>query len=516
MGLEAVLFRGVVLGLTVLLGGMSSGSLAAERVWAEASVSKDRLYVHETAVYRVRVFSEGNLRSIEVAPPAAAGVSLEELEGPLTTTQTIRGRRYIVSEFRFALTPMMEGVIQVAPAELTITPAADSRPAYGSPWQGRAPSKPVPMKVSTRSVRVHALPPVRGVQPWLPLEFLEAEVLWSSSDGLAVGDPLTLTVTLKALGAKGTQLPSLASYIQPPDFKVYPERPQTDWKFGPEGEALWGRRVETFTLVPTREGQLTFPPISLPWWNVRDRHEAVAKVPGRIIAVGAGGGAGSLAGQPSLFGRMMQQPAFLYYALPVGGGLLLAFAMGIWLGSGSPGAGALARAGRVVGQGLRDLVRGVGAAVAAVGKAVLPARVWGAMMVRARHGRQAGEGLLGRLVVAMPAPARTWWCLRCVSSEQDAEGLCQVLRSFACDQLNMDANAPLRSISHRIAEDRPKADTGPLHSLLRELDDAAYGGQRLELATWKQAFKRRFRSIFASPSQGAEGRRGLGLPKLNP
>jgi hypothetical protein len=520
MGFEAVLFRSVVLGLTVLLVGMSSGSLAAERIWAEAVVSKDRLYVHETAVYRVRVFSQGNLRSIQVAPPEAAGVSLEELEGPVTSTQTIRGRRHIVSEFRYAFTPMTEGVIRVEPAELTITQAADShsRPAYGSPWQGRAAPKPGPVKVSTQGVNVHALPPVRGVQPWLPLEFLDVEVLWSSSDGLAVGEPLTLTVTLKALGAKGTQLPSLESYIQTPDFKVYPERPQTDWKFGPEGGALWGRRVETFTLVPTREGQLTFPPISLPWWNVRDRHAAVAKIPGRVIAVGEGaaGGGGSPAGQPSLFSRMMQEHTFLYYVLPVGGGLLLAFAMGIWLGSGSPGAGALSRVVSGAGQGLRDLVQAAGAAVGAMGKAVLPARVWEAMAVRARRGRRAGEGLLGRLVAAMPARAKTWWCVRCVSSEKDAAGLCQALRRFACEQLNMDANAPLRSISHRIAEERPKADPGPLHSLLRELDDAAYGGRRIELATWKQAFKRRFRSIFATPSQEAEERRDMGLPKLNP
>lgn len=245
----------------------------------------------------------------------------------------------------------------------------------------------------------------------------------------------------------------------------------------------------------------------------------MAKVPGRVIAVGEGilpGGGEAGSSQRSFLARVMNEHAFLHYALPVGGGLLLAFAMGIWLGTGSPGSGALARAGGVAGRGLRTLGEAASRGVASAGKAVLPARVWRRLSAGAEQGRRLGEGLLGRLLVAMPARAKTWWCVRCISSEKDAARLCQVLRRFACDHLNMEANAPLQTIVRRIAEERPQVDSKSLNSLFRELDDAAYGGQRIELSNWKRAFRRRFRHILANPRQDQVGDRDMGLPKLNP
>ena len=522
MRFDAVLHRSVVLGLLLLTGGGTSQALAAERIWAEALINKTRAYVHETVVYRVRVFSQGNLRSIQISPPSGAGASLEELEGPNTSSKTIRGRQYIVNEFRFALTPMTEGLIEVEPVELTVTPAAENRTPYGggmTHWPGRAPAKPGPVKVSTRAVTLNALPPVRGVQPWLPLEFLDVGHHWSKSDRLDVGDPITLTVTMKARGAKGSQLPSLASLLEESEFKVYPERPQTDWKFSADGEALWGRRVESYTLVPTREGQLTFPRVTLPWWNVLDEQPAVAKIPSRVFGVGDGyAGSGGTAGpdQPSFVARMLEEHTFLHYALPVGGGLLLAFAMGIWLGSGSPGGGVLARAGTAGVRQLRALGALAGKGVASTGRTLLPERMWRGVTVGAQRGRKWGEGLLGWVVAAMPPRVKTWWCVQCVASEKDPEGLCHVLRRYACDHLNMEANAPLPAIANRIAQERPGADAASLNRLFQELDDAAYGGKRIDLAKWKRAFKRRFGGTMAKSRDERAAQQEMGLPKLNP
>lgn len=522
MAVERASHWGATVWLVGLLLLLPATGLAKDRIWAKAELTKDQPYVQEAVVYRVRVYSKGNLRSIQLSPPSGTGASLEELEGPITSSTTIRGRRYIVNEFRYVLTPMQAGPIEIGPAHLTVTTTAESRPTYGrmNPWQQqRAPRNGgQTVKVSTKPVRLNAQPPVKGIQPWLPLEYLEVESHWAENQQAAVGHPLTLTVTIKARGAKGNQLPSVASLLQTPDFKAYPERPQTDWKFGPDGRALWGRRVETFTLVPTREGNLTFASIPVRWWDVLAHRDALAKTPGRVIAVASNGGAdgGAPAGGSSYLSRVLDEHVFLHYALPLGGGLLAAFAVGLWIGLGSPGARGMGRLGGTSAQGLREAGAAAGRGLTSVSDRVMPARLGQGLAAVGRGGRALSEGLVGRLIGALPVRTKTWWCVRCVGQERDAAALCQALRRFACDHLSMKANAPLPAIAERIAEERPRADAAPLHDLFRELDDAAYGGHRIELGRWKRGFKRRFRRIFRSPRREDLEGSDVGLPKLNP
>ena len=82
MGVEGVAFRRAAwIGWATLLWLMSLPvtGWANGRIWAEAHVSEERPYVQQIVTYVVRVYSLGNLRSIEISPPNGPGVSLEEL-----------------------------------------------------------------------------------------------------------------------------------------------------------------------------------------------------------------------------------------------------------------------------------------------------------------------------------------------------------------------------------------------------------------------------------------------------
>ncbi len=525
MRYRCVVSRRAIWGLLVMCVLLApSHGMARERIWADAIVSQERPYVQQLVTYIVRVYSRGNLRSIEVSPPNSPGVSLEELEGPLTSTKTLRGRRYIVSEFRYALTPMVEGPIEVGPTRLTVTPTETSGNQYGrgaGPWQqpSRGPARTV--KVSTRDVRINVRAPVPGVQPWRPLEFMSIEAHWTNAEKLVVGDPTTLTVTMKALGAKGSQLPSLEPLMETEAFKVYPERPQADWKFGSDGVALWGRRIETYTLVPTRDGQAAFPAVTVPWWNVQARREELAKVPGRVFVVGEGVGgisSASTSGGATWLSSLLSNDAVLNYLLPVGGGLLIAFIFGIWVGTGRPSFGFLRR--------IRESDAEVDVAEATIPAGVtrdtaLRGQMWvqylreGAQMA-VRSVRKLGARTLGWTVGLLPARVKSWWCVRCIGSQQDATGLCQTLRSYACDELSMSPSTPLSTIAERIAQQGPDADGAPLRGLIRELDDATYGAQSIDVTKWKRKFSRRFRRSLSSKKSDKMGSRDMGLPKLNP
>ena len=95
-------------------------------------------------------------------------------------------------------------------------------------------------------------------------------------------------------------------------------------------------------------------------------------------------------------------------------------------------------------------------------------------------------------------------------------GCRHTLRRFACDELSMSANTPLSAIADRIAHDGRVADEASLRGLFRELDDAAYGAQGIDLRRWKRSFSRRFRRVLSNGKRDIERGRDMGLPKLNP
>lgn len=495
----------LVLVLVLSLGGARG---AAASVSAEAWLGNTTPFVKESTLYTVRVLSSDPVRSVELVPPVIDGGALESLdEGPVSGEVYSGGRRYITNDFRYVFTPMRPGPVEIGPARLKVKGSGG--------WQG-FPGAGGEQEVETQALRVEVSPALAGGGEWRPLQWLDVVAYWSGLERAEAGEPLTLTLEMKARGTRGNQLPSLATQLAVPGFKVYPERPRVDTRVV-SGGYVWGRRIETYTLVPTVAGAIEFPELSVPWWDVNTRTAMTARVPGRLVLVGdeaRESGSGGVVGHGAGMGqRFLSQGVFYNYLLPLGGGLVVAFIVGWWIGSGGrmgSGAGAawrwalgrlggLARAGgRVVGGWLPESLR-----------ARLAARVQGAMGT-------TGRVVVGSLVRVMPLRTKVWWCVRCVDRAADPRGLCTVLRRFACDHMAMSPNAPLEAIAACIADERPRADVSELRRLFRSVDDAVYGGHPIGMAEWKRAFRRRFRRALRGPTRDKLQGRTLGLPDLNP
>jgi hypothetical protein len=141
--------------------------------------------------------------------------------------------------------------------------------------------------------------------------------------------------------------------------------------------------------------------------------------------------------------------------------------------------------------------------VAWLGRATRPVRQWG---------RRVAEALASRV----PLRVKVWWCVRCAARQDQAEGLCRVVRRFACRYLDMPPNAPLVSIAERIQERSPGTSLAGLQQTFQALDRAAYSGRHIDMRTWKREFRRRFgRALTVGPPDGT-GRPRRGLPELNP
>lgn len=495
-------------------------------LWAEASVSQDSPRVQESVVYRVRVFSPTNLQSVELTPPTPAGAAVEELERGVASTQTVRGRPYIVNEYQYVLTPIVAGRLEVGPARLTVR-ASGERPAMGVPGWGGQPTTPTTLTTGPVQLTVLPLP----ADAPIPLRFLDLKAHWSQDGAAGIGDPLTLTVVIKGLGAVGSRLPSVAPLLRSADFKVYPDRPQVDWKWGGGGSELWGRRVETFTVVPTREGALTFPALDLAWWDVTTNKEAHARVADKIIPVGAGASAAQDAGTgaaPHFMKRLASEQALLQFVLPVLGGLSLAFLTGWWIGTGRvpllrdsvtpPAPGSEVGEPSSVAQPPQSvwLPREPRFRLPAVPERLRRLLAGEAVRRGLDSARRGARRVAAAATAVVPMRVKAWWCVRCAVRESQPEGLCRVLRRFACRYLSMSPNAPLASIAERVRVPRSGTAPGELHQVLRDLDRASYAGRALDLRAWKREFRRRFRRAVNAATRARRERPRRGLPELNP
>ncbi|MGB5408642.1 MAG: BatD family protein, partial [Thiogranum sp.] len=233
----------------------------------ETSISDSTPYEQQSLVYTLRVISSGNLKTATPELPQTSSVVLRQLGDPVTRSSKVGGEQEMITEYRYLLMPFTSGVIQIPPARVTGTYAATGG-AAGPFFDVEA----------RQSVILKVRPAVESVQPWLPLYDLQIDAKIRGDETPAAGNPVTLEVETKAVGATGSQIPSIASQFSSEDFRIYPGKSVAEGTISPDGRTLRGRRVESFTLVPQYGGWLKIPAVSINWWNVRYNRPEVASL----------------------------------------------------------------------------------------------------------------------------------------------------------------------------------------------------------------------------------------------
>ncbi|MCP4696638.1 MAG: protein BatD [Gammaproteobacteria bacterium] len=523
--------------------------LAAEmqdrNLWAEAHISDASPYLQQTLVYTLKLISKTALASANPDLSAIEGVSLKRIEGPLPTYfSSIRGQRYTVTEFHYALTPMMPGKIEIPPTQIKVTQAA--YPAYPRTKRGGQETR----TLKTNRLLITVQPPAIANQTWLPLYALEIEEnMQQQGQTPRAGEPLTLSFTLKAVGAGGEQLPGLASYLQSPDFKIYPDRPETSRKIIKNADLLFisGQRLETYTLVPQREGDLKLPELRISWWDVWQEREALTEWPGRTIRV-AGPVSQEAASPQQTTSPQAANPAEkeesgnLFYFILAG---LVLFGLGWQFGTGQFSVVRIRMRFHV---GLAVLTGWLQKALLHGGSARewLTARVYKPFRTKAiqayfsNGGKTASpktaKSNTGRKKIIsiitprarlrtklrsvgarlLPGHFNIHLLIRAVKEQDDPHTLCLLIRQFSHDRLNMPLTAPLPQIADALILAHPHLNSSAVCALFRNLDDALYANNSgFDIDAWIADFSKLFKQFsFLLPR--LRRRKRAGLPALNP
>ena len=448
---------------------------------AEVEVSDTSPYIQQPVIYTVRAYTGGNVKTISVDLPAGDHFKVRSLDSE--TRETDEEDYPYLTVARYAVTPLRPGEREGPVAEVSGTFHEDT--VRGSQeFQITASNSP----------ELAVQPANSTVRPWLPLRSLDIRADVQVPPNRRVGEPVTLTVTLEGEGLGGKKLPSLATRLESADYKLYPESTESYVELGDGSQALQGRRVEHYTLVPKDDAAVRLPQVQVPWWNVETGQREWAVLDSPVLKAAAAPASPSAAAAPATSRR---QPVDLFLVLI--GALCSVFASWLWLWLWLQNI----RVGSRITAFTRDRV--VSPLHAAVNRArwrvtrSMPARV---MCAAPR-----------RVIEAIPASARLRWSLWRVEEESDPADWAGQFQRCVARFLELPPQTAIHQLGEALIARGWCSDPRTLRRALRQLEAHLYGGQTLyDFEAWKRSV----RAVVGAPSQRRSGGRHPGLPALNP
>jgi hypothetical protein len=291
-------YSSLPLSITVKEPSQVTGADSQRDIFLEAEVDSHVPYIQGQVLFTLRLVSAVSLQEGKLDDPEIEWGMVERI-GKDASYETIReGRRYQVTERRYAITPQKAGA-QIIPPVLLSGSIPDERSSRSTldnffnnrrRGQGGGPftslfqtTRSIDLRSPKVSLTVKDMPAEIKGNVWLPAKEFTIKEGWSGdTENIQMSEPLTRTVVMFAKGLRGEQLPELPV----PDYgsvKTYPDKAKTTTGF--DGTWVVGTREEKFALVPTQPGSFTVPGIRIPWWNIDSVRWETAELPSRTLTV---------------------------------------------------------------------------------------------------------------------------------------------------------------------------------------------------------------------------------------
>ncbi|WP_415889869.1 BatD family protein [Neptuniibacter sp. SY11_33] len=197
--------------------------------------------------------------------------------------QELNGRRMLVIEQAWLITPQQSGTLKIQGARLS-GQVPDGRPDPFRGFNTRAVRR-IFVPAEDYEVEVQQIPAEFTGEHWLSAKEINLSSDFDRAiDNWKQGEPVTRTLTLEAAGVKKEQLPELV-LPEVLGLKQYATKPQIE-QYYVDGELTLSLKLEV-TVIPERGGKITLPEIQLPWWNTKAKQQEAASIPAINIDVEA-------------------------------------------------------------------------------------------------------------------------------------------------------------------------------------------------------------------------------------
>jgi len=253
---------------------------AAEPVFIEVTVQPGEgpYYVLSQISLMVRIFYQANLTEAAINPPAPAQASVRLLdEVPYQSDRN--GERYRVLERRYAIFPERSGTLTIPAMQLS--GRLIERPSDRL-WQPTVRGRRVQVESEPLALEISPRPDSFTGGFWLPARRITLSQQISDNEKLHVGEPITRTVIVDAVGLEENMLEEPV-WPDLPGTRIYPDQPQGISR--DDGEWVLGHKEFRYAIVPEQPGELELPEIRLDWWDTVSHQQRTAILPGHRLNV---------------------------------------------------------------------------------------------------------------------------------------------------------------------------------------------------------------------------------------
>lgn len=243
-----------------------------------ATTDSPTVYLQQQVKYTVKLHLAVDLQRGSLAAPQLENADIRQIGKDAEYTDIINGRRYRIIERTFAITPQQSGTYRINGPLFEGEVIDNSRQSFGFFNRTKTINRVGP------NVDIDVLPIPSGVAGhWMPSEFVQLDEEWQPGSGqYRVGDPITRTLTLTAVGLVEEQLPDISSQY-PAEVKTYPDQATTATV--ERDNTLIAQRVENIAIIPSKAGAITIPSVEVPWFNVVTKQTEYARLPAKTLTI---------------------------------------------------------------------------------------------------------------------------------------------------------------------------------------------------------------------------------------
>lgn len=241
-------------------------------VMIKTDVSEIEPYLQQEIIISVQLFTSVALQNANRSVPEHPDLVVERLSDDQMNYQTVNGTQYQVITREYLAFPQRSGLLTLPPQSIQ---------AMVNTSTGR---RMIKVQSEPLNIQVLPIPASYSGTAWLPSQGIKlTTALNKTNDSPRVGDTLIWTIDMQAKGALPEQIPPI-EFNSTRAYKLYPKNPEFDTQKSTDG--VVGRQLVVIEVVPTEEGTLTLPDITVNYWDteLRALQTVVAKTPAMTIA----------------------------------------------------------------------------------------------------------------------------------------------------------------------------------------------------------------------------------------
>ena len=247
-------------------------------IFVETTLENAEVYVHQQVRYTVKLYLAKDIERGSLQAPSLEHAEIQQIGNDAEYSEVVNGKRYRIIERTFIVIPEKSGEYTINGPMFQGEVFTDNRQSFGFFNRTQTVNRVGPAQQLT------VLPiPADVSGTFLPSEFVDITEEWS--DDLSqwrVGEPITRTITLTAVGLTESILPDINDRY-PPDIKTYPDQAGT--ASAENQQNIVAQRIESIALIPSKPGEFVLLPVEVEWFNVATKQREIAKLPARTIRV---------------------------------------------------------------------------------------------------------------------------------------------------------------------------------------------------------------------------------------